>query len=60
MHNRLSVNHYICGEGVSFPVFAESAAQAGLSAVGLSRAAVEEMGVAALRRCLADHWLGVS
>jgi len=60
MNNGLSVNHYICGAGVSFPVFAESAARAGLSAVGLSRAAVEEMGVAALRRCLADHGLGVS
>lgn len=58
--NRLAANHYICGPDVPFPVFAEAAAQAGLTAVGLTRAAVAEMGVGPLARCLADHGLAVS
>lgn len=60
MQPYLSVNHYICGPDISFPTFAAAAEKAGLSAVGLSRAAVTEMGVAPLRRCLADHGLAVS
>lgn len=60
MQPALSVNHYMCGPDVSFPVFAAAAEKAGLSAVGLSRAAVAEMGVGPLARCLADHGLAVS
>lgn len=60
MNNALSANHYMCGADVSFPDFAAAAARAGLSAVGLSRAALAEMGVGPLGRCLADHGLAVS
>jgi sugar phosphate isomerase/epimerase len=58
--HRLAANHYVCGPEVPFPAFAEAAARAGLSAVGLTRAAVAEMGVRPLARCLADNGLAVS
>jgi sugar phosphate isomerase/epimerase len=60
MKHALSVNHYICGPDIAFPAFAAAAEKAGLSAVGLSRAALAEMGAGPLGRCLADHGLAVS
>ena len=57
---RLAVNHYICGPDVPFPAFADAVCRAGIPAVGLTRAAVAEMGVAALGRCLADNGLAAS
>lgn len=60
MAHDLSINHYICGERLSFPRFAAAVAEAGISSVGVTRAAMTEMGLAGLERCLKDHGLGVS
>lgn len=56
----LSVNHYICDAATPFPKFAEMVAAAGIAQVGVTRAALTEMGVPALARCLKDNGLGVS
>jgi sugar phosphate isomerase/epimerase len=56
----LSINHYICGNGVSFPDFAAAVRGAGIKAVGITRAAISEMGIDGLESCLADHDLTVS
>ena len=56
----LSVNHYICGDDMSFPDFAEAVSKAGIGSVGVTRAALFEMGVPALGQCLKDNSLGVS
>lgn len=56
----LSVNHYICGDDVAFPEFAEMVSAAGIQQVGVTRAALLEMGVPALAQCLKDNGLGVS
>jgi sugar phosphate isomerase/epimerase len=60
MEYSLSVNHYICGEDTPFPEFAGMVAEAGIGSVGVTRAALLEMGVAALGQCLKDNGLGVS
>ena len=56
----LSINHYICGDRMSFPDFAATAARSGARSVGLTRAAIREMGIKALKICIADHGLSVS
>jgi sugar phosphate isomerase/epimerase len=56
----LSVNHYICDADTPFPAFAGMVAEAGIAQVGVTRAALTEMGVPALARCLKDNGLGVS
>ena len=60
MDYSLSVNHYICGDRLSFPDFAAAVRDAGVTSVGVTRAALREMGVDALRRCLRDNELAVS
>ncbi len=60
MDYTLSVNHYICGDDVAFPDFAEMVSAAGIQKVGVTRAALVEMGVPALTQCLIDNGLGVS
>ena len=60
MEYALSVNHYICDEQTPFPEFAEMVRAAGIGAVGVTRAALLEMGVPALAQCLKDNGLGVS
>ena len=60
MDYSLSVNHYICGKETPFPEFAEMVAEAGIDSVGVTRAALFEMGVPALNQCLKDNGLGVS
>lgn len=56
----LSVNHYICGDALSFPDFAEAVRQSGVTSVGVTRAAMAEMGLAGLKTCLGDNGLSVS
>ncbi|NKB20936.1 MAG: TIM barrel protein [Alphaproteobacteria bacterium] len=56
----LSVNHYICGEEVSFPDFATAVRKAGMTSVGITRTAIAEMGIRDLISCLKDQGLGVS
>jgi sugar phosphate isomerase/epimerase len=56
----LSINHYICGEELSFPEFAAAVREAGVASVGVTRSALREMGVEGLSRCLRDNGLGVS
>ncbi|MBT4907488.1 MAG: sugar phosphate isomerase/epimerase [Rhodospirillaceae bacterium] len=60
MEYSLSVNHYICDEKTPFPRFAEMVQKAGIGSVGVTRAALFEMGVPALGQCLKDNGLGVS
>lgn len=60
MTNHLSVNHYICGEALSFPDFAQTVRQSGVTSVGITRAAIAEMGLAGLESCLSDNGLAVS
>ena len=60
MTRALSVNHYICGEAMTFPDFAAEVAAAGIGSVGVTRAAIAEMGLDGLKTCLADHGLTVS
>jgi len=60
MDYSLSVNHYICDKNTPFPEFAGMVAEAGIGSVGVTRAALLEMGVPALARCLKDNGLGVS
>lgn len=60
MRHPLSVNRYLCDGTVPFPEFAAAAADAGLEAVGVTRAALAEMGTGGLKRCLDDHGLAVS
>ena len=60
MDYTLSVNHYICDHTTPFPEFAGIVAEAGIAQVGVTRAALTEMGVPALARCLKDNGLGVS
>lgn len=60
MEYSLSVNHYICGKDTPFPEFAGMVAEAGIDSVGVTRAALLEMGVPALAQCLKDNGLGVS
>jgi sugar phosphate isomerase/epimerase len=56
----LSVNHYICGDALTFPDFAEQVSKIGVTAVGITRAAIAEMGLTGLKSCLADNGLSVS
>ncbi|NNE83780.1 MAG: TIM barrel protein [Alphaproteobacteria bacterium] len=56
----LSVNHYICGDDMSFPDFAEAVSKAGIGSVAVTRTALFEMGVPAISQCLKDNGLGVS
>mgnify|MGYP003645935987 CR=1 FL=1 len=56
----LSVHHYICSTDVPFPAFAGMVRDVGIGSVVVTRAALAEMGVPALARCLKDHGLGVS
>ncbi|MBK20298.1 MAG: hypothetical protein CMM52_15815 [Rhodospirillaceae bacterium] len=56
----LSVNHYICGDDTPFPKFASAVRKAGMTSVGVTRAAIYEMGIKDLARCLNDEGLGVS
>jgi sugar phosphate isomerase/epimerase len=60
MAHDLSVNHYICGDHLSFPRFAAAVAEAGMSSVGVTRAAIAELGLAGLERCLKENGLGAS
>ncbi len=60
MDYSLSVNHYICDKDTPFPEFAGMVAEAGIGLVGVTRAALLEMGVPALAQCLKDNGLGVS
>jgi sugar phosphate isomerase/epimerase len=60
MDYSLSINHYICGEDMSFPDFAEAVSKAGIGSVAVTRAALFEMGVPAIGQCLKDNGLGVS
>ena len=60
MTRALSVNHYICNEAMSFPDFAATVAAADIGSVGVTRAAIAEMGLDGLKTCLADHGLTVS
>ncbi len=60
MEYELSVHHYICGPETPFPEFAGMVRDAGIGSVAVTRAALVEMGVPALGRCLKDHGLGVS
>jgi sugar phosphate isomerase/epimerase len=60
MDYSLSVNHYICGKDTPFPEFAGMVSAAGIDSVGVTRAALLEMGVPALAQCLKDNGLGVS
>lgn len=56
----LSVNHYICGKGLTFPGFAKQVSDAGVKSVGITCAAIEEMGLHDLDSCLKDYGLAVS
>lgn len=56
----LSINHYICGNSISFPKFARAVSEAGIMSVGITRQAIFEMGIADLKRCLDDYGLTVS
>lgn len=56
----LSINHYICGDILSFPEFATLARESGVKAVGITRAAIAEMGLPGLKSCLADNGLTVA
>ncbi len=60
MEYTLSVNHYICDDDLAFPEFAGMVSEAGIEQVGVTRAALLEMGVPALAQCLKDNGLGVS
>jgi len=60
MEYSLSVNHYICGKETPFSEFAGMVRDAGIDSVGVTRAALLEMGVPALAQCLKDNGLGVS
>ena len=60
MKHELSVNHYLCGDSLSFPEFAADVAGAGVASVGVTRAAIAEMGLEGLKACLSDHGLAVS
>ena len=60
MNFSLSVNHYICGDLMPFPDFAAAVRDAGIGSVGVTRAALREMGIDALCRCLEDNDLTVS
>jgi len=60
MLSNLSVNHYICGDSISFPNFAREVSKAGIMSVGITRQAIFEMGMVDLRRCLDDYGLKVS
>lgn len=60
MTYELSINHYLCGEAMSFPDFAAQVADAAIGSVGVTRAAIAEMGLDGLKTCLADHGLSVS
>ena len=56
----LSVNYYICGDELSFPRFATAVRRAGMTLVGVTRAAMAELGLAGVKSCLDDHGLAVS
>lgn len=56
----LSINHYLCGDALSFTDFAAAVRSAGVDSVGITRAAIAEMGLADLETCLADNGLTVS
>lgn len=60
MRHELAINHYLCGDAISFPDFAAQVADAGIRSVGVTRAAIAEMGLDGLKACLADHGLSVS
>jgi len=56
----LAVNYYICGTSQTFSEFAAAVRKAGIKSVGITRAAIAELGLAGLETCLADHGLTVS
>lgn len=56
----LSVSHYICGEDLSFLDFIRNVSNAGITSVGITCPAIEEMGLHDLRSCLNDYGLSVS
>lgn len=60
MEFSLSVNHYICGDKLSFAEFAAAVSDAGITSVGVTRAALREMGIDALSECLRNNGLGIS
>lgn len=56
----LSVNGYVCGDRLPFPDFAAAVRRAGMESVGVTRDALDALGVESLRRCLRDNGLRVS
>lgn len=58
--NPFAANHYICPEGYGVLSFLDEAAAAGIAAVGISRAALDEMSTAALSRALRDRGLTIT
>ena len=58
--NPLSFNYYVCPETVRLPEFADMAARAGASAIGLTVRAITEMDLKGIRALLASHGLKVS
>ena len=56
----LSVSHYICGEDIPFLDFIRNVSDAGITSVGITCPAIEEMGLHDLRSCLNDYGLSVS
>lgn len=55
-----SVNHYLCPPRMTLPAFLDLVEQAGFASVGLTRRALDELSVPALRRELAVRGLGVT
>ena len=56
----LSVSHYICGEDIPFLDFIRNVSDAGITSVGITCQAIEEMGLHDLRSCLNDYGVSVS
>jgi len=56
----LSVNHYICGDKMSFPDFAMAVRDAGIGYVGITQEALAELGLDLISKCLVDNDLRVS
>lgn len=60
MRFSLSVNHYICGDKMSFPDFAMAVRDAGIGYVGITQEALAELGLDLISKCLVDNDLRVS
>ena len=60
MRFSLSVNHYICGDKMSFPDFAMAVRDAGIGYVGITQEALAELDLDLVSKCLIDNNLRVS